>query len=410
MTVTSPGTHPGDARTYPFGQAHALDLEPLYAHLRAEEPLSRVVLPHGGEAWLVTRFADARTVLGDPRFSRAATVGMDVPRVRPEIDANAASILNMDPPDHTRLRRLVAKAFTARRVEALRPRATELTAQLLDGLRAAGPGADLVEHVSVPLPVTIICELLGVPVDDRAIFRAGADAALSTSSRTPEQRERARADMVAYMAGLVARRREEPQDDLLSALVAAHDEGDRLTTDELIGLGVGILIAGHETTMNQIGNMTFLLLTRPDRGAALRGDGPEAREAVTRGVEELLRFTPLGASAGFARIAVEDVELSGTLVHAGEAVIAATAAANRDPEQFEHPEELVLDRPTGPTLAFGFGPHHCLGAQLARMELQEAIGGLLNGFPDLRLAVPADEVPWRRGALVRGPERLPLAW
>ena len=193
MTVTNTGT----VRAYPFGQAHALDLEPLYAHLRAEEPLSRVVLPHGGEAWLATRFADARTVLGDPRFSRAATVGTDVPRVRPEIDSNAASILNMDPPDHTRLRRLVAKAFTARRIEALRPRATELTAYLLDDLRAAGPGADLVEHVSVPLPVTIICELLGVPVADRAIFRAGADAALSTSSRTPEQREQARADMVA---------------------------------------------------------------------------------------------------------------------------------------------------------------------------------------------------------------------
>ena len=208
------------------------------------------------------------------------------------------------------------------------------------------------------------------------------------------------------MAGLVAQRREQPADDLLSALVAAHDEGDRLSTAELIGLGIGILIAGHETTMNQIGNMTFLLLTRPDRGAALRGDA----EAVTRGVEELLRFTPLGASAGFARIALEDVELSGTLVRAGEAVIAATQAANRDPEVFDDPEELVLDRPSGPTLAFGFGPHHCLGAQLARMELQEAIGGLLNGFPELRLAVPADEVPWRQGALVRGPERLPLAW
>jgi nocardicin N-oxygenase len=400
-------TATGTVRSYPFGEPHALDLEPIYARLRAEEPLSRVVLPHGGEAWLATRFADARTVLADPRFSRAATVGADVPRVRPEIDHNPASILNMDPPDHTRLRRLVATAFTARRVEQLRPRATELTAELLAGMRAAGPGADLVEHVSMPLPVTIICELLGVPVADRTIFRAGADAALSTSSRTPEQRATARAEMLAYMAELVAQRRAEPQQDLLSALVTAHDQGDRLTTDELVGLGVGILVAGHETTMNMIGNMTFLLLTRPDRGAALRADG---KETITRGIEELLRYTPLGASAGFVRIATEDVDLSGGRVRAGEAVIAMTAAANRDPDVFDRPDELVLDRASGPTLAFGYGPHHCLGAQLARMELQEAIGALLREFPDLRLAIPADEVPWRRGALVRGPERLPLAW
>jgi len=402
-------TAAGTVRSYPFGEPHALDLEPIYGRLRAEEPLSRVVLPYGGEAWLATRFADARTVLADPRFSRAVTVGADVPRVRPEVDDNAASILNMDPPHHTRLRRLVATAFTARRVEQLRPRATELTDGMLAGMRAAGPGADLVEHVSMPLPVTIICELLGVPVADRAIFRAGADAALSTSSRTPEERASARADMVAYMAELVAQRRAQPQEDLLSALVTAHDEGDRLTTAELVGLGVGILIAGHETTMNMIGNMTFLLLTRPDRGASLRV-GADAKETITRGIEELLRYTPLGASAGFARIATEDVELSGVQVRAGEAVIAMIAAANRDPEVFDRPDELVLDRANGPTIAFGYGPHHCLGAQLARIELQEAIGALLREFPDLRLAIPADEVPWRRGALVRGPERLPLTW
>jgi cytochrome P450 len=363
-------TAAGTVRPYPFGEPHALDLEPIYQRLRSEEPLSRVVLPYGGEAWLATRFADARAVLADPRFSRAVTVGADVPRVRPEIDQNAASILNMDPPNHTRLRRLVATAFTARRVEQLRPRATELTAELLAGMRAVGPGADLVEHVSMPLPVTIICELLGVPVADRTIFRAGADAALSTSSRTPQEREAARTEMVAYMVGLIEQRRAEPREDLLSAMVAAHDDGDR---------------------------------------ASLRA-GADARETITRGIEELLRYTPLGASAGFARIATEDVELSGVQVRAGEAVFAVVAAADRDPEVFDRPDELVLDRPTGPTLAFGYGPHHCLGAQLARMELQEAIGALLREFPDLRLAVPADEVPWRRGALVRGPERLPLAW
>jgi cytochrome P450 len=394
------------ARPYPFSEPERLELDAIYDKLLQDEPVSRVHLPYGGEAWLAVRHADVRTVLGDPRFSRAAVVGRDVPRVRPEIDNESASILNMDPPEHTRLRKLVARAFTVRRVEELRPRAAELTAELLAGLRAAGPGADLVEHVSVPLPVTIICELLGVPVEDRAIFRAGADAALSTSALTPQERAEARNAMVAYMAGLVAQRRARPTDDLLGALVTARDEGDRLSEAELIGLGVGILIAGHETTMNQIGNMVFTLLGRPDRGDALRR-GPEA---VATAVEELLRFTPLGASAGFVRIATEDVELSGVTVRAGDAVLVSMPAANRDPHVFDEAGALVLDRATNPHVAFGHGVHHCLGAQLARMELQEALGGLLREFPDLRLAVPPEQVQWRTGALVRGPKALPLAW
>jgi cytochrome P450 len=393
-------------RTYPFGEPDGLLLDPAYDELLRHEPVSRVELPYGGQAWLAVGHADVRTVLSDPRFSRAAVVGQDVPRVRPEIDHQASSILNMDPPDHTRLRKLVARAFTARRVEELRPRAAELTAELLAGMRAAGPGADLVEHMSVPLPVTIICELLGVPVEDRPIFRTGSDAALSTSAMTPQERAAAMEQLVGYMAGLVAQRRTTPTDDLLGALVSARDEGDRLNEAELIGLGLGILIGGHETTMNQIGNMTYLLLSRPDRGAALRGDAA----AIATAVEELLRFTPLGAAAGFPRIATEDVELSGVTVRAGEAVVVSVHAANRDPEVFDDPDELVLDRAVNRHIGFGYGAHHCLGAQLARMELQEALGGLLREFPDLRLAVPAEDVQWRQGALVRGPRTLPLAW
>ena len=393
-------------RTYPFGEPDGLLLDPAYDELLRHEPVSRVELPYGGQAWLAVGHADVRTVLSDPRVSRAAVVGRDVPRVRPEIDHQASSILNMDPPDHTRLRKLVARAFTARRVEELRPRAAELTAELLAGMRAAGPGADLVEHMSVPLPVTIICELLGVPVEDRPIFRTGSDAALSTSAMTPQERAAAMEQLVGYMAGLVAQRRATPTDDLLGALVSARDEGDRLNEAELIGLGLGILIGGHETTMNQIGNMTYLLLSRPDRGAALRGDAA----AIATAVEELLRFTPLGAAAGFPRIATEDVELSGVTVRAGEAVVVSVHAANRDPEVFDDPGTLLLDRAVNRHIGFGYGAHHCLGAQLARMELQEALGGLLREFPDLRLAVPAEDVHWRQGALVRGPRTLPLAW
>ncbi|MHA6781510.1 cytochrome P450 [Pseudonocardia saturnea] len=398
--------------TYPFAEPDGLAFDPRYAELRREEPLARVALPYGGDAWLATRLDDVRTVLSDRRFSRAATVGADVPRVRPEIDHEAASILNMDAPGHTRLRKLVARAFTVRRVEDLRPRTAALTAELLAGMRAAGAPADLVAHLSVPLPVTIICELLGVPVEDRDVFRAGADAALSTTGMSPQERADARAALVAYMAGLVARRRAradagDPTDDLLGALVTARDEGDALTEPELIGLGIGILVAGHETTMNMIGNIVFALLSRPDRGDSLRaGD----RDAVARGVEELLRFLPLGASAGFPRIAVEDVELAGGTVRAGEAVVVSVAAANRDPEAFESPDELILDRAENRHVAFGHGLHHCLGAQLARMELQEAVGALLAEFPDLRLAVDPADVPWRTGALVRGPRELLISW
>ncbi|WP_338051892.1 cytochrome P450 [Pseudonocardia acidicola] len=394
------------ARDYPFGVPDRLELDVIYRDLRRDEPVSRVRLPYGGEAWLAVRYDDVRTVLADPRFSRAAVVGADVPRQRPEIDNEASSILNMDPPEHTRLRRLVAKAFTARRVEQLRPRAEELTAHLLDGMRAAGSPADLMEHLAVPLPVTIICELLGVPPGDRSVFRAGADAALSTSSLTPGERRRARDDMIAYMAELIARRRTEPTDDLLGALVVARDEHDRLSEDELIGLGIGVLIAGHETTMNQIGNFTYQLLTRPGAADALRADPA----AVAPAVEELLRFTPLGAGAGFPRIATEDLELGGVTICKGDAVLVAVHSANRDPAVFSDGDELVLDRSANPHVGFGHGPHHCLGAQLARMELQVAMGALLRGFPDLGLAVPAEDIEWKTGALVRGPKTLPVSW
>jgi len=280
----------------------------------------------------------------------------------------------------------------------------------MDGLVAdmvkQGPPADLVEAVSTPLPVTVICELLGVPVADRDIFRAGADAALSTTSMTPEQRVAARNELGAYMAGLVAQRRARPTDDLLGALVVARDEQDRLSETELIQLSMGVLIAGHETTLNQIGNFTYLLLTHPDELARLR----DHQDQIPAAVEELLRYVPLGAGAGFVRMATEDVELSGVTVRKGEGVLVAIHAANRDPGVFDEPQGLVWDRETNPHMGFGHGAHHCLGAPLARMELQVAIGSLLHHFPDLALAVPPNQVPWKSGALVRGPQSLPVTW
>jgi cytochrome P450 len=393
-------------RKYPFNEADRLKLDPTYQELRRKCPVSRVVLPYGGEAWLAVRHADVRTVLHDPRFSRAAVVGREIPRVRPEVEQKPDSIMNLDPPDHTRLRKLLAGAFTTRRVEALRPRAVELTAELLAGLRAAGSGSDLVEHVSVPFPLTIICELLGVPIADRHIFRSASDAIMSMSTMTPQQRLEATDELTAYMAGMVKQRRFTPTDDLIGALICAHDDGDRLSEGELLELGIAILVAGHETTMSQIGNMTYTVLNHPGQWAALGAD----LEAVTGAVEELLRYSPLLGSAGFPRIAMEDVELSGVMVRAGETVVASLNAANRDPELFADAEKLLLDRAANRHIAFGHGVHHCPGAGLARMELQEVLRGLLREFPDLRLAVAPEEVQWRTGALIRGPRALPLAW
>ncbi|WP_433296786.1 cytochrome P450 [Pseudonocardia sp. CA-142604] len=395
------------SRPYPFNEADRLELDPTYQKLRRDEPVSRVVLPYGGEAWLAVRHADVRTVLSDPRFSRAAVVGRDMPRVRPEVEGNTNSIMNMDPPDHTRPRKLLAGAFTTRRVEALRPRAAELTTELLAGMRAAGPGADLVEHVSMPLPLMIICELLGVPAADRPIFRSASDAIMSMSTMTPQERRAAHADLEAYMAGMLAQRRITPADDLLGALGSAQDDGNPPSEGELIDLGIGILVAGHETTMSQIGNMTYTLLARSDRWAALRQGG---HEAVVRGVEELLRYTPILAAGGFPRVATEDVELAGVTVRAGETVVVSLAAANREPELFDDAETLLLDRAANHHVTFGYGAHHCPGAMLARMELQEVLAGLLREFPDLRLAVAPEDVQWRTGARVRGPRALPLAW
>ncbi|WP_216902615.1 cytochrome P450 [Nocardia alni] len=408
MTVES------EIRHFPFGgEPVRMEINPLYEQLRREEPLSRVRLPYGGDAWLVTRYEDIKFVLGDPRFSRAATVGReDIPRGAPQT-ARADSLLSMDPPEHSRLRKLVAKAFTSRRVEQLRPRAQQIVDERLDAIEQAGPPADLVTKLALPLPVTVICEMLGVPPAEYR-FRDFSDVVLSTTSHTLEEIAAARIELEKYLAEVVAERRaaaargESPEnaDDLMSALVAARDNDDRLSEQELVQLGVTILIAGHETTANQIANFTYLLLTHPDQWRQLRADP----ELVPAAVEELLRFVQLGAGASFPRMATEDLEIAGTVVRAGDAVFVQVGSANRDESVFHSPAELDLTRAHNPHVAFGHGVHHCLGAQLARIELQVALGSLLHRFPNLTLAVPADEVPWKTGMLVRGPKSLPVSW
>lgn len=398
MTTTEP-------RTYPFSEADRLNLDPFYAELRRREPLSRVRLPYGEDAWLATRYEDAKIVLADHRFSRAEAVERDEPRVRPRRSV-ANGILSMDPPEHTRLRKLVAKAFTNRRVEKVRPRAQEIADGLVDGMLERGAPADLVEDFALPLPIAVICELLGVPFEDRAQFRIWSDAFLSTTKLGPEQVEDYIGRMDDYMAGLIAKRRERPEDDLLSALIEARDEHDRLSEDELVRLASGILVAGHETTATQIPNFVYVLLTHPEQLAALRAD----LDGVPRAVEELLRFVPLGVASASPRYATQNVELSGVTVRAGEPVLVNTASANRDEAVFDDPERLDLLRQEANHIGFGHGPHHCLGAQLARMELQVALRTLLSRLPGLRFADSAEDVVWKSGMLVRGPLRMPVSW
>lgn len=386
---------------YPFPEKPGIDIDAAYAALRATEPLARVQLPYGEVAWLATRYDDVKTVLTDPRFSRAAAQGKEQPRIREEMTYEG--IIGLDPPDHTRLRKLAGKALTARRVNDIRQDAQRIANEYIDTMIAQGSPGDLVENFALPFPITVICELLGVPFEDRAKFRAWTEALTNATAQVMVYAEQ----LFAYMGQLVAQRREEPTDDLLGALVKARDEGDRLTEQELLSIaGVGLLLTGVETVSTHIPNFVYALLTRPELMAQLRAD----RSLVPSAVEELLRMIPLNPAAMFPRYVVEDVELSGGVVRTGDWVLASLPGANRDPEVFENPETFDFHRKQNPHVAFGHGPHHCLGAQLARMELQVALNTVLDRFPDLRLADGDAGVSWKSGLLVRGPNKLMVAW
>lgn len=396
-----------EVRPFPITPPGQLSPNPLLDELRRNNPVSRVKLPFGSDAWLVTRHADVKLVLSDQRFSRSAAIRDDIPRATPRVPL-PSSILSMDPPEHTRLRQLLVKAFTVRRVESLRPRTEAITTGLLDRIERAGPPADLVEDLCLPLPVMVICELLGVPLEDQHNFRAWAEGFVSATRLTAQEVAQCHQNLRDYLAELVARRRRDPGagTDLLAALLAARDTDGRLTEEELITIGVTLIVAGHETTAGQLGNFTYLLLTEPDKADLLRTQPALIPDAV----EEMLRYVPIVASAGFARVALEDVELSGVLIRAGDAVLVSEPSANRDEEVFDHPEEIDFKRPSNPHVAFGYGVHHCLGAPLARLELQVAIDLLLRRFPGLYLAGPVDQVPWKDQSLAHGVRALPVKW
>ncbi|WP_086820009.1 cytochrome P450 [Allokutzneria sp. NRRL B-24872] len=390
---------------YPFGPAEGMELHPKYARLRESEPVARVRMPYGGEGWLITRYADAKVVLTDPRFSMAEGAGNDIPRPT-EVPPEPGGLLALDPPEHSRLRKLLAKAFTARRIEAARPAVTALVNQLLDDMLDKGAPADLRSHLALPLPMTVISDMLGVPHEDQALFGVFADTLMSAGRYTPEEIEKATDDFMAYLSDLVAQRRKNPTDDVLGALVQARDDTDRLSEHELLVLAGGLLVGGHETTANHIGNFVYLLLEERSRYEEIVA-APDLVPAV---VDELLRFAPLTTMSGFTRIAKEDVQLGEVTVRAGEGVVLSFAVPNRDAEVFPDPERVDFHRERNPHLGLGHGVHHCLGAQLARMELQVTLRVLAQRLPGLRLAVAPEELRWKTGMLVRGLEELPVRW
>ena len=401
-----------DVRHCPFAHTTAHEFDPLLRRLRDNAPVARITMPHGkGWAWLVTRYDDVRTVVCDPRFSRARGLGRDLPRMTPEPIAQRDSINLMDPPRHTRLRRLVAQGLTASQVRRMEPQVRAIVDRLLDEMIAHGAPADYAACFAAHLPIATICEILAIPAADRSRIRRWALTLMATGAggeadAGARQAREAKSAMRSYFLELAADRRRHPGDDLVSVLAAAREGDDRLDDTELGVMAMSLCLNGHDTSTYQLSNILYALLTRPDELALLRRR-PELLEPA---LEELLRYIPFRRGVGIARIAVEDVELGGVTIRAGDPVHVSYLAANRDPDVFDRPDDLDLTRPPVTHMTFGHGTHYCAGANLARAQLSLALDRLLARLPDLRLAIPADQVPWHTGSIWRYPEQLPITW
>ncbi|CAM5680502.1 cytochrome P450 hydroxylase [Streptomyces avidinii] len=388
---------------FPFQLSQLFTPPPEFQQLRETCPVARVELPTGDWAWIATQYEDVRAVLNDARLSRAAATRPGAPRLGPA-SPEPDSIMAMDPPDHTRLRRLLASVFTGRQAERMRAGIVRTTEELLDVMEESGQPADLVPLLARPLPITVICDLLGVPDADREAFRDWTDAALTLAPSAAGAVTDARTRLAEYLAELVEAKRRGPGEDLLSTLVEAQAQ-EKLSQNELIAAAATLITAGYHTVANSFANSVVALLRHPEQLDPLRG----AEQFPPAAVEELLRWTPGPVSGGTIRIATEEVKVGSVLVKPGEAVIPSTASANRDGAVFPGADELDLTRPENRHIAFGHGIHRCLGAPLARIELQVAFGALLRRFPGLRLAVAEEELVWG-GGMIRGVSSLPVAW
>ncbi|MCX5203272.1 cytochrome P450 [Streptomyces sp. NBC_00237] len=380
---------------------------PYYEKLREAGPVHHVRTADVDEMWLVVGYEEGRKALADPRLSKN---WRNSELWDPEqATAMSSNMLETDPPHHTRLRKLVAREFTARRVEAMRPRVQQIADDLVNSMTAKGSSAtgaaDLIDALAFPLPMTVICELLGVPDLDRDRFRAWSNEVVAPTGT--EASAAAVSEMGGYLVELIEEKRRAPGEDLMSALIKARDEdGDQLSPDELVGMAFLLLVAGHETTVNLISNGVRALLDNPDQLAALRADFDGLIDGA---VEEMLRYEGPVENATF-RFTREDMELGGVVIPAGKPVLVSLASGDRDPDRYPEPDRFDIHRAPQGHLAFGHGIHFCLGAPLARMEGRIAIRTLLERCPDLALAADGGPVEWVPGLLIRGVRKLPVRW
>lgn len=401
---------------YPFPLvAHSLELtDPtIYERLQASCPVAHVQMPVGGQAVLLTRHTDIVKAFSDPCVGTVQISDGDLPRRGrgrgPGMGNEMASLFSVSDARHNQIRRLVTQWFTVKAANTLAPRVVEVTNELIDAMERSGPPADLFEDYAIKTPMTVICELLGVPREDEPQFRQWARVLFSLET-LPEEAAAQRKLMVQYLLPLIEQEQKQPHDNVLGTLVKAQEQGDEvLTQEEMLSFAMGLIIAGFETVSTTFTNSAFILLQRPDLLAQLRERLDDPLRMATA-IEEILRMTPLG-TGGRPRIARSDLELSGTPIKKGEVLLLDSRAANRDPSVFSHAQEIDFERDPNPQITFGRGIHACLGQQIARMELRILWSTLLTRLPKIRLAVPSEEVLWRPAeSATTGPAHLPVTW
>ncbi|GAA3507696.1 hypothetical protein FHR32_004296 [Streptosporangium album] len=405
-TLNPAGEHPAGIPDYPMARAAGCPFDPPPA-LRAKQeegPLTKVRLWDGSTPWLVTRYAEQRALLADPRVSADVT-RPGYPSPAPVNGSSKISFILMDDPEHARLRRMVTAPFTIKRVESLRPAVQKIVDELIDDMLAGPKPVDLVEAFALPMPSLVICELLGVPYADHDFFQENSKTIIKRDA-TPEQRSAALGQLAGYLDNLLGEKLTNPGDDMLSRLTERIKIGE-LSRQEAAQMGVLLLIAGHETTANMIALGTLALLEHPGQLALLRDTDDE--KLVTSAVEELLRYLHITHN-GRRRAALEDIEIAGQLIRAGDGLIMANDIGNRDPEAFPDPDRLDIQRDARHHVAFGFGVHQCLGQPLARLELQIVYSTLYRRLPTLRLATDLEQIPFKHDGSVYGVYELPVTW
>lgn len=400
----------GELEVFPFPGSSYRAPDDRYARLREDEPVARVHTRGGVDAWLVTRYEDVRALSADPRLSRAAACGEGAPKIGGTMTTTPEMIISMDSHEHSRMRRLVAGAFTLRRIEQMRSNVQAVIDELLDEMQAKGPTIDLVEQLCLPMPLTVIGELLGVPPQDLHQFEKWGRAFATVDDRAGGEESLAGlAKLSEYIMGLVAEKRTNPGEDMLSELIAARDNEDRLSEQELVTFGFTLIGAGFDTTACQLGNSVLALIEHHREQWDWLVEDPSR---IPTAVEELLRHVNLFATdtTGFPRVAIADIHVGGVTIRAGDAVLLGLSSANRDEAVFPDADRLDLAREPNPHMSFGHGMHYCLGKHLGRMEMELAVEGLIRRFPDLRLAVPESELPWYQGEINHMLKALPVTW